>query len=161
MIPSRAIRSLFQCSRACRAPSSGERRRRARARTIRGTAGRMVPKGGLEPPRVAPHAPQTCASASSATSARGWSIASSRAADNSPGALAEPRVERVADALTEQVVREHGDEDGDAGIGREPPADLDRVLALVQNVAPAGVWRLDAESEERQPRLGEDRRRDP
>ena len=31
----------------------------------------VVPKGGLEPPRVAPHAPQTCASASSATSARG------------------------------------------------------------------------------------------
>src|SRR5206468_12612024 len=30
----------------------------------------MVPKGGLEPPRVAPHAPQTCASANSATSAQ-------------------------------------------------------------------------------------------
>jgi hypothetical protein len=30
-----------------------------------------VPKGGLEPPRVASHAPQTCASASSATSAKG------------------------------------------------------------------------------------------
>ena len=29
----------------------------------------MVPKGGLEPPRVTPHAPQTCASTSSATSA--------------------------------------------------------------------------------------------
>src|SRR6185436_19918193 len=29
----------------------------------------MVPKGGLEPPRVTSHAPQTCASASSATSA--------------------------------------------------------------------------------------------
>jgi hypothetical protein len=29
-----------------------------------------VPKGGLEPPRVASHAPQTCASASSATSAK-------------------------------------------------------------------------------------------
>src|SRR3982074_3754028 len=29
----------------------------------------LVPKGGLEPPRVAPHAPQTCASANSATSA--------------------------------------------------------------------------------------------
>src|SRR5919199_658981 len=28
-------------------------------------------KGGLEPPRVASHAPQTCASTSSATSARG------------------------------------------------------------------------------------------
>src|SRR5262250_1966968 len=29
-----------------------------------------LPKGGLEPPRVASHAPQTCASASSATSAQ-------------------------------------------------------------------------------------------
>ena len=29
-----------------------------------------MPKGGLEPPRVASHAPQTCASTSSATSAR-------------------------------------------------------------------------------------------
>ncbi len=29
----------------------------------------LVPKGGLEPPRVTSHAPQTCASASSATSA--------------------------------------------------------------------------------------------
>ena len=29
-----------------------------------------MPKGGLEPPRVASHAPQTCASASSATSAK-------------------------------------------------------------------------------------------
>ena len=32
--------------------------------------GGMVPKGGLEPPRVTSHAPQTCASTSSATSAR-------------------------------------------------------------------------------------------
>jgi hypothetical protein len=31
--------------------------------------GGLVPKGGLEPPRVTSHAPQTCASASSATSA--------------------------------------------------------------------------------------------
>ena len=31
---------------------------------------RMVPKGGLEPPRVTSHAPQTCASTSSATSAK-------------------------------------------------------------------------------------------
>ena len=29
-----------------------------------------LPKGGLEPPRVTSHAPQTCASASSATSAK-------------------------------------------------------------------------------------------
>ena len=32
--------------------------------------GGLVPKGGLEPPRVTSHAPQTCASASSATSAQ-------------------------------------------------------------------------------------------
>src|SRR2546425_8635165 len=97
----------------------------------------MVPKGGLEPPRVAPHAPQTCASASSATSARGCSIALSRTTDNSPEALAEPRVERVADPFTQQVVGEHRDEDREAGVRREPPADLDRVLAFVQDVAPA------------------------
>ncbi len=30
----------------------------------------LVPKGGLEPPRVASHGPQPCASASSATSAQ-------------------------------------------------------------------------------------------
>src|ERR1700690_40132 len=30
---------------------------------------KMVPKGGLEPPWVAPHAPQTCVSTSSTTSA--------------------------------------------------------------------------------------------
>src|SRR5712691_7521460 len=34
-----------------------------------GPLGDLVPKGELEPPRVAPHAPQTCASANSATSA--------------------------------------------------------------------------------------------
>lgn len=32
--------------------------------------GKLVPKGGLEPPRVTSHAPQTCASTSSATSAQ-------------------------------------------------------------------------------------------
>ena len=30
---------------------------------------KMVPKGGLEPPWLAPHAPQTCVSTSSTTSA--------------------------------------------------------------------------------------------
>ena len=40
----------------------------------------MVPKGGLEPPRVASHAPQTCASTSSATSARLGRISKSKLA---------------------------------------------------------------------------------
>ena len=38
----------------------------------------MVPKGGLEPPRVSSHAPQTCASASSATSAKRVRISKER-----------------------------------------------------------------------------------
>src|SRR5437762_14326630 len=127
MISSRAIRSLFQCPRACRAPSSGERRRRARARAIRGTAEKMVPKGGLEPPRVAPHAPQTCASASSATSARGKTRAkyTSGPCRRKPATrLTEAGIERIANALAEQVVREHRDEDGQSRIERQPPRDL-------------------------------------
>src|SRR5574337_167718 len=36
---------------------------------------KMVPKGGLEPPWVAPHAPQTCVSTSSTTSARVTTLA--------------------------------------------------------------------------------------
>src|SRR5439155_1434101 len=67
---------------------------------------------------------------------RGRSISLSPAADNSPDALAEPRVERVANSLAQEVVGEHRDEDRKAGIDRQPPADLDRVLAFVQDVAP-------------------------
>ena len=72
--------------RSCRRPRPDERRgpktkRRARGfsarglclsrRGLSGVAGReVVPKAGLEPARVTPHAPQTCASTNSATSAR-------------------------------------------------------------------------------------------
>src|SRR5215831_1908621 len=73
---------------------------------------------------------------------------------------ARARVERVANSLAEEVVGEHRDQDRDARIGREPPADLDRVLALVEDVAPGRVWRLDAEPEKRETGLREDRRRD-
>src|SRR5262245_3768093 len=126
----------------------------------------MVPKGGLEPPRVAPHAPQTCASANSATSAparsqyavdaRTLSIRSGRDrveaariarigpsapdADHPPDPrLAQPRVESIADPLAEQVVREDRDQDGEPGIERHPPCDLDRILAVVQDVAPGRI----------------------
>src|SRR6185295_5622824 len=51
---------------------------------------------------------------------RGRSIALSRATDNSRDALAKPRVERVANSLAEEIVREHRDEDGEARVGREP-----------------------------------------
>src|ERR671925_1934946 len=86
---------------------------------------RMVPKGGLEPPRVAPHAPQTCASASSATSAReqSRSIPSTSAAAKPSDALPEPRIERVANPFAEQIVGQHGEQDGDAGIDGQPPGE--------------------------------------
>src|SRR5262249_54613064 len=136
----------------------------------------MVPKGGLEPPRVAPHAPQTCASASSATSApaeskyavdaialsidRGRAARGSAADANDPpdARLAQARIERVADALAEEIVREHGDEDRESRVHRHPPRDLDRVLAVVQDVAPCRVGGLDAQTEEGQAGLRQDRR---
>jgi NodT family efflux transporter outer membrane factor (OMF) lipoprotein len=40
-----------------------------------------------------------------------------------------PRVKGVADAFAEEVVTEDGDKDCEAGEGREPPGDLDIVLA--------------------------------
>src|SRR5205809_4620222 len=97
-------------------------------------SGNMVPKGGLEPPRVAPHAPQTCASASSATSAREqWrSIPSTSTSAKPSDALPQPRIERVANAFAEQVVGQHGEQDGDTGIDGQPPGELDDFLAVVE-----------------------------
>src|SRR5262245_44593882 len=65
-------------------------------------------------------------------------------------ALAQPRIERVANAFAEQVVGQHGDEDREPGIDGEPPRELDDFLAVVQNVAPRRVRRAHAEAEERQ-----------
>src|SRR5436853_3688960 len=121
----------------------------------------LVPKGGLEPPRVAPHAPQTCASASSATSAQFRSMPSPKQTRKPAGRLAEARVEGVADPLPQEAVRENRDQDREARVAGEPPGELDRVLALVQDVAPGGIRRLDPEPEERESGLGQDRGRDP
>src|SRR4029453_7116558 len=122
----------------------------------------LVPKGGLEPPRVAPHAPQTCASASSATSAlRRESISLSPSADNSADTLAQPRVERVANPLAQEVVRQHCDQDREARIDRQPPADLDRVLALAQDVAPRGGRGLHAHAPGKDARPRRGRRQRP
>src|SRR4029077_14367254 len=137
----------------------------------------VVPKGGLEPPRVAPHAPQTCASANSATSAptRAQYAAPARALsiqrpsrpalaaesnDAADARLAQTGVEGVADPLAHQVVGEHRDQDRQARVEGEPPGDLDVVAPVVQYVAPGGVGRLDPEAEKRETGLGEDGRRD-
>src|SRR5262245_27088441 len=79
------------------------------------------------------------------------SISLSPSADNSADALAQPRVERVANPLAQEVVRQHRGEDREARIDRQPPADLDRVLALAQDVAPRGVRRLHAQPKNESP----------
>ena len=40
-----------------------------------------------------------------------------------------PRIERITNALTQQIIPEHGHENGESGEGRKPPGDLDVVLA--------------------------------
>src|SRR5206468_8448642 len=84
------------------------------------------------------------------------SIPSARTGNKSSACLAQSRIERVTDALAEEVVRQHGDEDGEAGIDGEPPADLDGLLAFVQDVAAGRVRRRHADAEGGQPGLGQD-----
>src|SRR5262249_58278775 len=67
-------------------------------------------------------------------------------------ALPQPRIERVANSLAEQVVRQHSDEDRQAGIDRQPPRQLDDFLAVVQDVAPRRVRPAHPEAAERQAR---------
>src|SRR5436190_3163984 len=66
-------------------------------------------------------------------------------AAKSSHALTQPRIEGVADPLAEQVVGEHGDENGEAGIDRQPPRELDDFLALIEDVAPRRVRRAHAQ----------------
>src|SRR2546428_2760874 len=66
-------------------------------------------------------------------------------------------VERDANPPSKELLREDRDENRETRVRGQPPADLDRVLAFVEDVAPGRVRRLDAEPEERQARLGQDR----
>src|SRR6185503_18975928 len=67
------------------------------------------------------------------------------------------RVEGVAQAVAEQVEAEHGDEDGQAGEGGDPPRRGEELAAFHDHVAPAGQRRLGAEAEIAEARLDEDR----
>ena len=61
-------------------------------------------------------------------------------------ALPQPRVNRVPDAFTKEIIPYHGYKDGKAGEDRKPPGDLDVVLACRKQAAPARGRRLDAEA---------------
>src|SRR5262245_30858471 len=59
----------------------------------------------------------------------------------------EPRVERVAQAIAEQVDAEHGDQDGEAGEGREPPRGGQIHAPVSQHSTPRGRRWLHPEAE--------------
>src|SRR5262249_45597454 len=68
----------------------------------------------------------------------------------------EAGIERVAEAVPEQVDGEDGDGDDQPREGREPPGGAQEVAAVAEHGAPVGGRRLDAESEEAQCRAGDD-----
>ena len=70
------------------------------------------------------------------------------------------RVEGVAQAVAEEVQREHRQHDRDPGDEREPRSRLDLVLAARDHVAPRRVRGPHARAEEREAGLGEDVGRD-
>src|SRR5215467_1491806 len=69
----------------------------------------------------------------------------------------QARVEGVADRVAHEVEADHGDEEGDAGAEDDPRGLLEVAAAGVDHAAPRGVRGLDAEAEEGQRRLGQDR----
>src|SRR5262245_652937 len=109
----------------------------------------------LEPP---PHAPRpiTAAVATSRMRILGIDSSLSLSSRRSDDVL---RVERVPQAITDEVDGDDGHEDGDAREDRRPGCDEHVGLRVLQHVSPAGRGWLDAETEEGQRTLGDDRRR--
>src|SRR6266511_1379244 len=62
------------------------------------------------------------------------------------GRLLEARVERVAEAVAEEVEAEHGDEDGEAGEERQPGVGLDEGHVGLEVPSPARRRRLGAQA---------------
>src|SRR5215510_5529323 len=69
---------------------------------------------------------------------------------------AQPRVERVAEPVTQKIEAEHGDHDSEAGNGRDVGGDEEEVAAARDHQPPRGRGRRDAETEEGQRGLDED-----
>src|SRR5207302_4950066 len=74
-------------------------------------------------------------------------------------AALHPGIELIAQPVADQVDPEDQEEDGESRKKREPPAGCDVVAPLVQHGAPARRRRRDAQPEEAQRGLGDDRAR--
>src|SRR6202044_2828623 len=61
-----------------------------------------------------------------------------------------PRVERVADAIAQDVQRQHGQHDHDARREGDPGPGVEQLLAVADDRTPADVGRLDPDGQERQ-----------
>src|SRR5439155_1288720 len=68
----------------------------------------------------------------------------------------QPRVERVTDAVSEEVEGEHGDRDGQPGEEDQPPMRHQRRQRLGQHIAPGRRRRRDADAEEPEGGLDDD-----
>src|SRR5262245_25848575 len=77
-------------------------------------------------------------------------------ASNATALDLEPRIERVAQPVTEQVDGEHGQHDREAGKRRQPPRRRHVVAAVGQHPSPRRRGRLDAEPEKRERGLVDD-----
>src|SRR5439155_19447594 len=71
---------------------------------------------------------------------------------------AEPRVQRIAQAVAKHVERADGEQDREAREEREPGLGADEVPALADHDAPLGWRRLRPEADEAEPCPGDDRR---
>src|SRR5215207_5536508 len=71
----------------------------------------------------------------------------------------QPRIERVAQTVPELVDRQHGEHDGDAGAGGEPPCDPQILPSVADHRPPFRRGGLRAKPEEAQPSSTQNRRR--
>src|SRR5262249_7960270 len=68
-----------------------------------------------------------------------------------------PRVQGIPDAVAEHVQRQHREQDHETRGDRHPRPGVHQVRAVLDDRSPADVRRLDADGEERQRGLGQDR----
>src|SRR6185369_12474932 len=116
----------------------------------------------MAPPTSTSLADCWAAAGSALTASRSASVARVRivvvmSAPEGWSGLLEAWIERVAQAVAEEVEAEHGDEDGQAGEQRQPHVGLDERHVGFQVPAPARRRRLSAQAQERQRRLHDDR----
>lgn len=69
--------------------------------------------------------------------------------------LAQVRIEKIAEAVTEHVEGEDGEGDGHPGKDGHPRGLAHEALRFLQHLSPRGDGRSGAETEVGQPRLGE------